>query len=250
MGGRTLRVGGKLTKDVAGYDLVRLLVGSEGTLAVLTEITLKLLPAPEAKATGAAYFRDLEASARSVSRIIENRILPATLEFLDQATMRVVDESAGLGLPDGRRRDADLRPGRRRLGRRARHGEDGRDLPRGGRDQRRGRGRRGCRRQAAGGAPRRDSRARAPRADADPGGRDGAALRARRHGAGRAAHRRGGGPADRGLRARRRRQPASDLLHRRPRSRSGRARAPRVRPHLRGRARARRDDHRASTASA
>ena len=99
MGGRVLRVGGKLTKDVAGYDLVRLLVGSEGTLAVLTEITLKLLPAPEAKATGAAYFRDLEASARSVSRIIENRILPATLEFLDQATMRVVDESAGLGLP-------------------------------------------------------------------------------------------------------------------------------------------------------
>ena len=99
MGGRTFRVGGKLTKDVAGYDLVRLLVGSEGTLAVLTEITLKLLPAPEAKATGAAYFRDLEASARSVSRIIEKRILPATLEFLDQATMRVVDESAGLGLP-------------------------------------------------------------------------------------------------------------------------------------------------------
>ncbi len=99
MGGRILRVGGKLTKDVAGYDLVRLLVGSEGTLAVLTEITLKLLPAPEAKATGAAYFRDLEASARSVSRIIEKRILPATLEFLDQATMRVVDESADLGLP-------------------------------------------------------------------------------------------------------------------------------------------------------
>ncbi len=99
IGGRFLRVGGKLTKDVAGYDLVRLLVGSEGTLAVLTEITLKLLPAPPAKATGAAYFRNLEASARSVSRIIENRILPATLEFLDQTTMRVVDESADLGLP-------------------------------------------------------------------------------------------------------------------------------------------------------
>ena len=97
MGGELLRLGGKLTKDVAGYDLVRLLVGSEGTLALLTEITLKLLPAPEAKATGAAYFHDLEASARSVSRIIAHRILPATLEFLDQATMRVVDEAHGLG---------------------------------------------------------------------------------------------------------------------------------------------------------
>ena len=240
MGGRTFRVGGKLTKDVAGYDLVRLLVGSEGTLAVLTEITLKLLPAPEAKATGAAYFRDLEASARSVSRIIEKRILPATLEFLDQATMRVVDESAGLGLPE----DA---------GAMLIFGQDGaapvveRDTAMMAEI---------CREEgaisvevaadedAAGKllAARRGAipGARAPRADADPGGRDGAALRARRHGARGAEDRRGGGPPDRGLRARRRRQPASDLLHRRPRSRPGRARAPRVRPHLRRRARARR----------
>ena len=175
-----LRVGGKLTKDVAGYDLVRLLVGSEGTLAVLTEITLKLLPAPEAKATGAAYFRDLEASARSVSRIIENRILPATLEFLDQATMRVVDESAGLGLPADA--GAMLIFGQDGAASvvRARHGEDGRDLPRGGRAQRGGGGRRGRRGQAAGRAPRGDPGARASRADADPRRRHRAALRARR----------------------------------------------------------------------
>jgi len=99
VGGEVLRLGGKLTKDVAGYDLVRLLVGSEGTLAVLTEITVKLVPMPAATATGAAFFKDLEASARSVSRIIASRILPATLEFLDNTTMRVVDEMAGLGLP-------------------------------------------------------------------------------------------------------------------------------------------------------
>ena len=99
VGGEVMRVGSKLAKDVAGYDLVRLLVGSEGTLAVITEVTLKLLPMPEAKMTGAAFFADLEASARSVGLIIEDGILPATLEFLDKTTMRVVDESAGLGLP-------------------------------------------------------------------------------------------------------------------------------------------------------
>ena len=100
MGGETIRLGGKLTKDVAGYDLVRLLVGSEGTLAVLTEITVKLLPMPAAKMTGAAFFADLESSARSVGRIVADRILPATLEFLDRTTMQVVDASANLGLPD------------------------------------------------------------------------------------------------------------------------------------------------------
>ena len=100
MGGETIRLGGKLTKDVAGYDLVRLLVGSEGTLAVLTEITVKLLPMPAAKMTGAAFFVDLESSARSVGRIVADRILPATLEFLDRTTMQVVDASANLGLPD------------------------------------------------------------------------------------------------------------------------------------------------------
>ena len=76
--------------------------------------------------------------------------------------------------------DADLRAGRRRPGRRARHRQDGRDLPRGGRAQRGGGGRRGRGGQAAGRTPRRDSRARAARADADPRGRHGAALRARR----------------------------------------------------------------------
>jgi glycolate oxidase len=99
VGGRVLRVGGKNAKDVAGYDLVRLLVGSEGTLAVVTEITVRLLPAPEAKQTGAAFFADLEGAARTVSRIVAGRIVPATLEFLDRTTMRVVDEMAGLGLP-------------------------------------------------------------------------------------------------------------------------------------------------------
>ncbi|HEY8346524.1 MAG TPA: FAD-linked oxidase C-terminal domain-containing protein [Symbiobacteriaceae bacterium] len=97
--GRILRAGGKNAKDVAGYDLVKLLVGSEGTLAVITEATAKLLPLPEAKRTAMALFRDLKSAARSVSRIIANRIIPVTLEFMDNATIRVVEEYARIGLP-------------------------------------------------------------------------------------------------------------------------------------------------------
>jgi glycolate oxidase len=98
-GGERIRTGGKLMKDVAGYDLTRLLVGSEGTLAVITEITVKLLPLPESKRTALALFADLEGAARSVERIIAARIIPATLEFLDNPTARVVEEYARVGLP-------------------------------------------------------------------------------------------------------------------------------------------------------
>ena len=97
--GEIIRTGGKLMKDVAGYDLTKLLVGSEGTLAVITEATLKLIPPPQHKRTMLAMYRDLYGAARTVSRIIENRIIPATLEFMDQPTIRVVDDYARLGLP-------------------------------------------------------------------------------------------------------------------------------------------------------
>ncbi|MFD1953548.1 FAD-binding oxidoreductase [Paenibacillus thailandensis] len=97
--GRIIRTGGKLMKDVAGYDLTKLLVGSEGTLAIITEAILKLIPRPQAKKTMTAMFRDLNGAAQAVSAIIENRIIPATLEIMDQATIRVVDDYAKLGLP-------------------------------------------------------------------------------------------------------------------------------------------------------
>ncbi|BBH24748.1 glycolate oxidase subunit GlcD [Paenibacillus baekrokdamisoli] len=97
--GSILRTGGKLMKDVAGYDLTKLLVGSEGTLAVITEATLKLIPPPKAKKTMLAMFRDLYGAARTVSNIIESKIIPATLEFLDNPTIQVVDDFAKLGLP-------------------------------------------------------------------------------------------------------------------------------------------------------
>ncbi|MBT2696024.1 glycolate oxidase subunit GlcD [Bacillus sp. ISL-40] len=97
--GDIIRTGGKLAKDVAGYDLTRLFVGSEGTLVVITEATLKLIPMPETKQTMLALYQDLSAAANSVSKIIANKIIPTTLEFLDQPTLKVVEEFAQIGLP-------------------------------------------------------------------------------------------------------------------------------------------------------
>ncbi|PTL21286.1 glycolate oxidase subunit GlcD [Shouchella clausii] len=97
--GDIIRTGGKLAKDVAGYDLTRLLVGAEGTLGVITEATLKLVPMPETKQTMLSLFSDMEAAARSVSSIIANRIIPVTLEFLDQPTLKAVEDFAKIGLP-------------------------------------------------------------------------------------------------------------------------------------------------------
>ncbi|MET8134146.1 FAD-linked oxidase C-terminal domain-containing protein [Streptomyces sp. NPDC005251] len=96
--GETIRTGGRLHKDVAGYDLTRLLTGSEGTLAVITEATLALRPAPRTASTGIAYFSDLATAGRAVAAIISDGVLPATLEFLDQSCIRAVEQFAGLGL--------------------------------------------------------------------------------------------------------------------------------------------------------
>src|SRR5699024_5062850 len=98
-GGENILTGGKLPQDVAGYDLTRLYVGAEGTLGVVTEATLKLIPMPEMKKTMLALYHDIEAAAETVSAMIANRIIPATLEFLDQATVKVVEDFAKIGLP-------------------------------------------------------------------------------------------------------------------------------------------------------
>lgn len=97
--GEIIKTGGKLAKDVAGYDLTRLFVGSEGTLGIVTEATLKLIPKPETKKTMLVLYQNLDAAAKSVSAIIANRIIPATLEFLDQPTLKAVEDFAQIGLP-------------------------------------------------------------------------------------------------------------------------------------------------------
>jgi glycolate oxidase len=96
--GEVIRTGGRLWKDVAGYDLTRLLTGSEGTLAVITEVTVALLPKPATSGTGIAYFPSLAAAGRAVSRVLRNGIVPATLEFLDQRCIDAVERYAHLGL--------------------------------------------------------------------------------------------------------------------------------------------------------
>ncbi|TQM72511.1 glycolate oxidase [Thermopolyspora flexuosa] len=96
--GEIIRTGGRLWKDVAGYDLTRLLTGSEGTLAVITEATVALLPKPKESGTGVAYFASLADASRAVTAVIAAGIVPATLEFLDHKCIAAVEEFARLGL--------------------------------------------------------------------------------------------------------------------------------------------------------
>jgi glycolate oxidase len=86
-------------KDVAGYSLRDLFVGSEGTLGIITRVLLKLLPKPAAKKTLVATFDQMDKAAQAVSDIIAAKIIPCTLEFLDRTTIRCVEDFAKVGLP-------------------------------------------------------------------------------------------------------------------------------------------------------
>jgi glycolate oxidase len=97
--GEILWTGNKCVKDVAGYSLRDLFVGSEGTLGVITKVLLRLIPKPAAKKTMVATFSSLEAAAQTVSDIIAARIIPCTLEFLDRTTIHCVEDFAKVGLP-------------------------------------------------------------------------------------------------------------------------------------------------------
>jgi glycolate oxidase len=94
-----VRLGNACVKDVAGYSLKDLFIGSEGTLGIVTEVLLKLLPKPEARRTMLATYARMEDAAETVSAIIAARIIPCTLEFLDQTTIRCVEDFCRIGLP-------------------------------------------------------------------------------------------------------------------------------------------------------
>ena len=97
--GEVIRTGGKTTKNVTGYDLTRLFCGSEGTLGVITEITVKLLPLPEARRTAQAIYSNLDDCSNTVSRILQAGIVPSTLELMDKVQMNVIEDFAHIGLP-------------------------------------------------------------------------------------------------------------------------------------------------------
>jgi glycolate oxidase len=101
--GDVIRTGGETYKGVVGYDLTRLLCGSEGTLGVITKIIFKLLPLPEAKKTMLTIFDSIDGAAKAVSAIIGNKIIPTTLEFMDYGTLQCVNNRFNLGIPDNGR---------------------------------------------------------------------------------------------------------------------------------------------------
>ncbi|MGO8700507.1 MAG: FAD-binding oxidoreductase [Limisphaerales bacterium] len=97
--GDVLWTGNKCVKDVAGYSIKDLFVGSEGTLGVITKVLLKLIPKPAAKKTMLATFSQMDRAAEAVSAIIAEPIIPCTLEFLDRTTIHCVEDYAKIGLP-------------------------------------------------------------------------------------------------------------------------------------------------------
>jgi glycolate oxidase len=97
--GRVARFGNACVKDVAGYSLKDLFVGSEGTLGIITEVLLKLVPRPAARRTMLALYDRIEDAAETVSAIVAAQIIPCTLEFLDQMTASCVEDYAHVGLP-------------------------------------------------------------------------------------------------------------------------------------------------------
>jgi len=97
--GEVMWTGNKCVKDVAGYSLKDLFIGSEGTLGIVTRILLRLAPKPQAKKTMVATFAQMDRAADAVSAIIASQIIPCTLEFLDRTTIHCVEDYAKIGLP-------------------------------------------------------------------------------------------------------------------------------------------------------
>lgn len=100
--GEVIRTGGKTVKNVVGYDVTQLLVGSEGTLAILTKIILRLVPKPPVQLTLRACFTNVEAAVAAVTGLVERRVVPATVELIDRASLDAIAKATNDRLaPDG-----------------------------------------------------------------------------------------------------------------------------------------------------
>src|SRR5687767_582552 len=89
--GEVVETGSKAVKNVVGYDLTQLLVGSEGTLAIITRITLRLVPRPSARATLAATFDGIQGAVDAVSALLARRVVPAAIELIDAESLRAAE---------------------------------------------------------------------------------------------------------------------------------------------------------------
>ena len=98
-GGHVMRTGGRTIKDVAGYNLGQLFVGSEGTLGVVTEITVRLIPKPATQLTALAAFPKLNDACQAVGNILQAGIVPLVTELMDQGTTKAIEDFKHLGLP-------------------------------------------------------------------------------------------------------------------------------------------------------
>lgn len=97
--GEVIRTGGQTIKNVTGYDLTKLLIGSEGTLGIITEATLRLIPKPLATKTAMVIFDDLYTAGKSISKILTSGVRPSKMEILDHNALNKVEDYAGLDLP-------------------------------------------------------------------------------------------------------------------------------------------------------
>jgi glycolate oxidase len=97
--GEVMNTGTRTSKDVTGYDLTRLICGSEGTLALVTQIIVRLLPKPKTKRTLLAIYNRIDDAGTTVAKIIEAGIIPATLELMDKVIIKALEDFAHLGLP-------------------------------------------------------------------------------------------------------------------------------------------------------
>lgn len=97
--GDLIKTGGKTVKNVTGYDLTKLFTGAEGTLGIITKIIVKLIPAPEHRIAMLAVFDDIDKAGSTIAEIIKNKVIPATMEIMDNVTIRTVENHSKVGLP-------------------------------------------------------------------------------------------------------------------------------------------------------
>ncbi|MDZ7698803.1 MAG: FAD-linked oxidase C-terminal domain-containing protein [Deltaproteobacteria bacterium] len=98
--GRIMKTGAKTMKSVSGYDMTRLFVGSEGTLGVVTEITLKINPKPLCTSTALATFDNLRDAGQAINQIMHSGIIPSALEILGRETLAAINQNTDLNLPE------------------------------------------------------------------------------------------------------------------------------------------------------